>query len=99
METTNADGNTPLHVRVLANDLSSVMALLTTVNPANTLAIGQNGNSALHMAVQVSDNFDQFVHNFHEVPLNCTQLLPNMCCLLLRKENTNYIFWSNRIKE
>ena len=77
MDTTNADENTPLHVRVLANDLSSVMALLTTVNPANTLAIGQNGNSALHMAVKVSLNyFHRFLHNFHKAPLNCTiQLL------------------------
>ena len=49
----NSDGNTPLHVKVLANDLTSVMAVLTTTSRVDINAIGQNGNSALHMAVEV----------------------------------------------
>ncbi|KAK2189705.1 hypothetical protein NP493_99g04025 [Ridgeia piscesae] len=49
----NSDGNTPLHVKVLDNDLQSVMAVLTTTSKVDINAIGQNGNSALHMAVEV----------------------------------------------
>lgn len=64
VNTTNANENTPLHVRVLANDLSSVMALVTDDVLIDTNAIGQKGNNALHMAVEVNVN----VHNFYKVP-------------------------------
>ena len=53
MNARNSDGNTPLHVKVLDNDLQSVMAVLTTTSKVDINAIGQNGNSALHMAVEV----------------------------------------------
>ncbi|KAI0236965.1 85/88 kDa calcium-independent phospholipase A2 [Lamellibrachia satsuma] len=55
VNTTNANENTPLHVRVLANDLSSVMALVTDDVLIDTNAIGQKGNNALHMAVEVGN--------------------------------------------
>ena len=64
VNTTNANENTPLHVRVLANDLSSVMALVTDDVLIDTNAIGQKGSNALHMAVEVNVN----VHNFYKVP-------------------------------